>query len=109
MTVPPDGIWLLRMSMVSRSQSTTSRIGQRAGSKLAKQQTIEAVEIGNGRDQRGRRPHPRHVVDAVVTRRIDHSEPRLVHLRVQPADIGSGRKLSIPEPGMLNDSISSIR
>src|SRR5215469_13232199 len=37
MAVPPDGIWLpsFRMSMVSSSQSTTSRIGHRAGSKLA--------------------------------------------------------------------------
>src|SRR3954467_3888615 len=56
-----------------------------------KQQPVEAVKICNRRYQRSRGTHPGHVKDAVVARWVDHTEPRLIHLRVRSIDKRSGR------------------
>ena len=68
-----------------------------------KQQTVEAVEIPDSRYEGRRWTHPGHVIDAVVARRLDHAEPRLIHLRVRAADMRSVRKLGVTESGALND------
>src|SRR5215468_2242588 len=93
------------LSLLGDDRDSALHLGQRrsADDLASKQQTVETVEIRNGRYQRGRRPNPGHVIDAVVARRVDQAEPCFVHLRVRPLDIRSGWKPGVPEPSALND------
>src|SRR5215468_3347648 len=93
------------LSLLGDDRDSALHLGQRrsADDLASKQQTVETVEIRNGRYQRGRRPNPGHVIDAVVARRVDHAKPRLVHVRVRPANMRSVRKLGVPEPSALDD------
>jgi hypothetical protein len=93
------------LSLLGDDWNSALHVGQRrlVHDLASEQQAVEAVEICNGRYERGRWSHPGHVKDAVVTRRVDHAEPRLVQQRVRPADIRSGRELGVAEPSALND------
>lgn len=69
----------------------------------AEQQAVEGVEVLHGGHQGGRRPHPGHVVHAVVAGRVDHAEERLVDPRVRFLDPRPAGEGGVPQPGAFDD------